>query len=67
VPALLKGTLALGLATSVLSLALPLQAVRAWRQGWWSRSWRAYYSLITLGALGFVAFLAQWNLLGFRY
>ncbi len=42
-------------------------ALRAWRQGWWSLPWRAYYSLVTLGALGFVAFLAEWNLLGFRY
>lgn len=67
VPALMKGALGLGVAASLLALALPVHALRAWRQGWWSLPWRAYYSLVTLGALGFVAFLAEWNLLGFRY
>jgi hypothetical protein len=42
-------------------------ALLAWKQGRWSIAERLHYSLLTLSALGFIALLNYWNLLGFRF
>jgi alpha-beta hydrolase superfamily lysophospholipase len=47
-----------------LTLALAFVLVRAWRGRAWSAAVRILYSLATVGAMGFVPFLAYWNLLG---
>ena len=39
----------------------------AWRERYWSLAGRLHYTLVTLGALGFVWWLSYWNLLGFRF
>ncbi len=50
-----------------LTLLLVLFAARAWRRRQWSFAGRLYYSLTSITAVAFLAFLLQWNLLGFRY
>ena len=67
IPTLLKAALLLPPVSAALSLLLRLQAFRAWRRRWWAPFGRAHYSLVTLAALGFVGFLACWNLLGLRF
>jgi CubicO group peptidase (beta-lactamase class C family) len=37
--------------------------VLAWQNHYWRLPWRLHYTLVTLAALGFVAFLVNWNLL----
>jgi hypothetical protein len=36
--------------------------VAAWRQGWWSRTGRVYYTLVALAALCWVPFVFYWDL-----
>ena len=55
------------IAFALLALLLLVFALQAWRRCWWTRWGRVYYSIIAVTALLFVLFLAQWNLLGFRY
>ena len=57
--------LALGFAGLVVLMMV--FTVRAWGLGWWTLWGQIYYSIVTMTALLFVLFLAQWNLLGFRY
>jgi len=57
----------LGLAMTALTPLVVYSAFRAWSERWWSLTGRLYYSLLTVAALAFVWFLANWNALGFRY
>jgi hypothetical protein len=60
---------ALGLALLAAGLTVGAVACTAlvWRRRYWSIIGRAHYTLLTLGALGFIWFLNAWNLLGFRW
>jgi CubicO group peptidase (beta-lactamase class C family) len=60
---------ALGLALLAAGLTVSAVACTAlmWRRRYWSLIGRAHYTLLTLGALTFIWFLNQWNLLGFRW
>jgi len=72
-------TLAFGASPSLVALlTLPLLGVAgtagviayaglAWKRGYWGLFGRLHYSLVTLSALTFVALLAYYNLLGFRF
>jgi hypothetical protein len=51
----------------MLALGLPVAAVFAWRNGYWSLRKRLQFSVIAAAALGFIPYLYHWNLLGFRY
>jgi hypothetical protein len=44
-----------------------VHAVLAWRRGYWGRFGRLHYTLVALSALTFVALLAYYNLIGFRF
>ena len=44
-------------------LALLLFTVLAWREQAWGMPWRIHYTLVTLAAVVFVAFLVNWKLL----
>ncbi len=57
----------LPIVTTGMSVGLVYCSARSWRRSTWSAMGRVYYSLVTLAALAFVAFLLEWNLLGFRY
>ncbi|HEU5180312.1 MAG TPA: serine hydrolase domain-containing protein [Candidatus Polarisedimenticolia bacterium] len=57
----------LALGFTALALLMAMFTAGAWRHGWWTLWGRVYYSIISMTALLFVLFLAQWNLLGFRY
>jgi hypothetical protein len=61
------GLLWVGILFAFVALMLAVFSVQAWRRRWWSAWGRIYYSVVALAALLFVAFLMQWNLLGFRY
>jgi len=39
----------------------------AWKDSYWGIVGRVYYTLVTLAAVGFVWFLNNWNLLGWRF
>jgi hypothetical protein len=65
--ALTKAALGLALLATALTVGMVAFAGLAWRQRYWSVIGRAHYTLLTLGALGFIWFLNQWNLLGFRW
>lgn len=65
-PPLMAVGLAVPLLSIPLSLALPVFAARLWRRGHGPLPWRLFYTLLTFAALGFGAFLAFWNLLGYR-
>jgi hypothetical protein len=53
-------------AATWLSLVLGVLVVRgcvvAWRNGWWSRPGRVYYTLVALVALCWVPFVFYWDL-----
>lgn len=65
-PPLMKIALVLPLLGAPLALALPVYAVRAWRERFWSPGWRVYFTALASAGLGFLGFLAVWNLLGIR-
>lgn len=60
---------ALGLALVAAGLTVGAVACIAlvWRRRYWSLIGRTHYALLTIGALAFIWFLNQWNLLGFRW
>jgi CubicO group peptidase (beta-lactamase class C family) len=64
---IILGLLTVPIITSLLAVVLLGATVLAWIKGYWSIIGRAYYSLITLAALVFVAFANYWNLLGYRF
>jgi CubicO group peptidase (beta-lactamase class C family) len=65
--ALTKAALGLVLLAAGLTAGMVVCAGLAWRRRYWSVVGRAHYTLLTLGALGFIWFLNYWNLLGFRW
>jgi dienelactone hydrolase len=46
----------------VLAVLVGRGCVRAWRQGWWSRASRVYYTLVALAAVAWVPFILYWDL-----
>lgn len=64
---LTKAALGLALLAAWLTAGMIICAGLAWRQHYWSVVDRAHYTLLTLGALGFIWCLHYWNLLGFRF
>lgn len=46
-----------------LTVALLAFAVLAWKNGWWGRFERIYYTLATVGAVGFIVLLLNWHVL----
>ncbi len=64
---LTKVALGFALVAVGLTVGMVVCASLAWRRRYWGVVGRIYYSLLTLGALGFIWFLNYWNLLGFRW
>jgi hypothetical protein len=62
-----KIVLGLGVLSALLTVSALVYTVLAWKDGYWSVSFRTYYTLATIAAVAFVWFLNQWNLLGWRY
>lgn len=56
-----------GLAVAALTFVSVASAGLAWVNSWWGAGLRVYVTLIALAGLAFTAFLAYWNLLGYRY
>ena len=59
--------LSLGVAAAIVAVLLPGFAVAAWRSGWWTRGARTAFTVLSVSAVVFAAWLNAWNLLGFRY
>ena len=59
--------LSLGIAAAMVAALLPGFAVAAWRSGWWTRGARTAFTVLSVAAVVFSAWLNAWNLLGFRY
>jgi len=66
-PLIVKIALGLGVLAAVLTTGALVYTVLAWKDSYWSVSFRAYYTLVTVAAIAFVWFLNYWNLLGWRY
>jgi hypothetical protein len=66
VPEILRSALALPIGAAVLTALSVLSAWLAWRRRYWHWWSRAYYTMVTLGAVVFLAVLWYWNLLGYR-
>jgi hypothetical protein len=66
-PLIMKISLGLGVLSAVLTVGALVYAVLAWKDGYWSVAFRAYYTLVAVAAVAFVWFLNYWNLLGWRY
>jgi CubicO group peptidase (beta-lactamase class C family) len=63
----LKVSLNLWAAASVLTLGSLLFAGLAWRRGWWRLAGRISFTLVVLGGMGCIVWLNHWNLLGWNY
>jgi hypothetical protein len=59
--------LAIALVAATLSVGLLVFTGLAWKNRYWGLFGRLHYSLVTVAAVGFVWFLNNWNLLGFRW
>jgi dienelactone hydrolase len=46
----------------VLAVLVCGGCVAAWRQGWWTRAGRVYYTLVALAGLGWLPFVVYWDL-----
>lgn len=62
----LKALLALPLIAAVLTAAALVFVVYAWRRSYWRVSARIYYTLVATAALGLLALLNHFNLLGYH-
>lgn len=62
-----KIVLALGVLAALLTVAALVANWFAWKEGYWRLTTRLHFTLGTLAAVGFVWFLNNWNLLGWRY
>ncbi len=64
-------TLELGLTLyvvgTVLSIGLVAAMMVSWRRGWWRTAGRVCLTLVSVAALGTVAWLYQWNLIGWKF
>jgi CubicO group peptidase (beta-lactamase class C family) len=67
VPLLYQLVLGLGVLAAVLTIGALVYTVLAWKDSYWGIVGRVYYTLVTLAAVGFVWFLNNWNLLGWRF
>ncbi|HZR42047.1 MAG TPA: serine hydrolase domain-containing protein [Ktedonobacteraceae bacterium] len=67
VPPTLIALLTLAMISSVLTIGVVLSLIPVWWRHIWNWGQRIHYTLIALAALAFVAELAYWNLLGFRF
>jgi hypothetical protein len=52
---------------AVLSAGVAGMTLLAWRRQWWHAAGRVCMTLVCMAALGVVAWLHYWNLLGWRY
>lgn len=66
-PPSLTAALMLPILAAILSLAVVVFAVLAWRNAFWSRFQRIHYTLFAVFAVGLVWFYWYWNLLGVQY
>ncbi|MBK7865093.1 MAG: beta-lactamase family protein [Archangiaceae bacterium] len=66
-PASVKAVFALPFALAVGAVATVFAALATWKRGAGTRAGRVAYSFTGLAGVGFVSFLAYWNLLGFRF
>ena len=64
VPDRLVWLLRLPFLTTLLTVAMILFTVQAWRSRWWSRAARVHYTAITLGALMLIPLELYWKLFG---
>jgi CubicO group peptidase (beta-lactamase class C family) len=62
-----KIVLGLGVVSAVLTAGALVYTALAWKNSYWGIAGRAYYTLVTVAAIGFVWFLNYWNLLGWRF
>lgn len=67
IPWAITAILSVLLIASLIGLALPVFAFKAWCESAWTLAARIYYSLLTIAAFILPFFLNYWNLLGFRY
>jgi len=65
-PSWFVALLVLPILTSVMSIALLVCTILAWKRRYWSVVGRVHYSVVTLAALAFVWLADYWNLVGFR-
>lgn len=64
---LAQAALVIALVATALSVGLIVFTGLAWKNRYGGLFGRLHYSLVTVAAVGFVWFLNQWNLLGFRW
>lgn len=62
-----KIVLGLGVVSAVLTIGAIGFSVAAWKNRYWGVAARAYYTVVTVAAIGFVWFLNSWNLLGWQF
>lgn len=67
VSTLYRAVLGLGVLSAALTVGALVYTARAWKEGYWGMTGRAYYTLVTAAAVAFVWFLSFWNLLGWRF
>jgi hypothetical protein len=66
-PLMFKLVLGLGVLAALLTVGALVCCARAWKDGYWSVAFRAYYTLLTTAAVAFVWLMNYWNMLGWRY
>jgi hypothetical protein len=64
---MLRAGLTLFVVGTALSLGLVVATIVAWRRGWWRMAGRVCLTLVSVGTMGTVAWLYQWNLIGWRF
>ena len=67
IPLIYKFVMGLGVLSAVLTIGALVYMVLAWKDGYWSMAFRAYYTMMTVAASAFIWFLNYWNLLGWRF
>jgi CubicO group peptidase (beta-lactamase class C family) len=67
IPLVYKLVMGLSVLSAILTVGAFVYTLLAWKDHYWGVAFRVYYTLVTIGAVGFVWFLNQWNLLGWRY
>ena len=67
IPWAITSILSVLLIASLIGLALPVFAFKAWREKSWTLAARIYFSFLAIAAFVMPFFLNYWNLLGFRY
>jgi CubicO group peptidase (beta-lactamase class C family) len=65
-PGSFRAALWLALLSIPATMVMLAGMVLAWRRGYWSRYGRVEYTLLTLAAVVFLAWLQFWNLIGFH-